>query len=80
MIAFAVPAAYCPLFRFVERAVEKFNGPAWVKGAAGALIGYARGSVSERKQQVSRPGASTSTGCAASRNVCQIPSWVWLNF
>ncbi|MFE6494841.1 N-acetylmuramoyl-L-alanine amidase [Streptomyces sp. NPDC057748] len=22
--------------------VEKFNGPAWVKGAAGALLGYAR--------------------------------------
>ncbi|MFF1348312.1 hypothetical protein ACFVZJ_20430 [Streptomyces sp. NPDC058322] len=41
-IAFAVAAAYYLLFRFVERAVEKFGGPAWVKVAAGALLGYAR--------------------------------------
>ncbi|MFJ5197776.1 hypothetical protein ACIQCQ_37800 [Streptomyces sp. NPDC088394] len=40
--AFAVAAAYYLLFRFVERAVEKFGGPAWVKGVAGALLGYAR--------------------------------------
>ncbi|MFF4179738.1 hypothetical protein [Streptomyces sp. NPDC001750] len=41
-VAFAVAAAYYLLFRFVERAVEKLGGPAWLKGAAGALLGYAR--------------------------------------
>ncbi|MFF6801162.1 hypothetical protein [Streptomyces sp. NPDC012616] len=41
-IAFAVAGAYYLVFRLVERAAEKFHGPAWVKGAAGALLGYAR--------------------------------------
>jgi hypothetical protein len=41
-IAFAVAGVYYLVFRLVERAAEKFRGPAWVKGAAGALLGYAR--------------------------------------
>ncbi|MEU3782696.1 hypothetical protein [Streptomyces sp900129855] len=41
-IAFAVAGAYYVVFRVVERIVEKVGGPAWLKGAAGALLGYAR--------------------------------------
>lgn len=38
----AVSAAYYLLFRIVERAAEHFGGPAWLQGAAGALLGWAR--------------------------------------
>ncbi|MEU2264908.1 hypothetical protein ABZ568_00340 [Streptomyces olindensis] len=41
-IAFAVAGAYYLVFRLVERVAEKVAWPAWVKGAAGALLGYAR--------------------------------------
>ncbi|MDX3070542.1 hypothetical protein PV518_51970 [Streptomyces sp. ND04-05B] len=41
-IAFAVAAAYYVLFRVVERLVERFGGPAWVKATAGLLLGYAK--------------------------------------
>jgi hypothetical protein len=38
----AVTAAYYLTFRLVERAVEKLDGPGWVRVAAGLLLGYAR--------------------------------------
>ncbi|MFF9129112.1 hypothetical protein [Streptomyces sp. NPDC014806] len=41
-LALAVAAAYYLLFRLVERTVEKLGGPAWVRTAAGLLLGYAR--------------------------------------
>ncbi|MER7477468.1 hypothetical protein ABTX60_07395 [Streptomyces sp. NPDC126510] len=41
-VALAVAGAYYLVFRLVERAAEKAAWPAWVKGAAGVLLGYAR--------------------------------------
>lgn len=41
-VTLAVAAAYYIVFRLVERIVEKTGGPAWLKGAAGALLGYAQ--------------------------------------
>ncbi|MER6632344.1 hypothetical protein ABT301_29690 [Streptomyces sp. NPDC000987] len=41
-VTLAVAGAYYVLFRLVERLVEKAGGPAWVRGAAGALLGYAK--------------------------------------
>ncbi|MFB0617211.1 hypothetical protein [Streptomyces sp. AGS-58] len=40
-VTLAVAGAYYLLFRLVERTVEKIGGPAWLKGAAGALLGWA---------------------------------------
>ncbi|MFF4911322.1 hypothetical protein ACFY2T_41390 [Streptomyces sp. NPDC001260] len=41
-VTLAVAGAYYLVFRLVERVVEKIGGPAWLKGAAGALLGYAQ--------------------------------------
>ncbi|MET7694880.1 hypothetical protein ABZT06_44410 [Streptomyces sp. NPDC005483] len=41
-VTLAAAGAYYVVFRFVERVVEKLGGPAWVKGAAGALLGWAQ--------------------------------------
>ncbi|KUN37886.1 hypothetical protein AQJ30_15355 [Streptomyces longwoodensis] len=41
-VTLLVAGAYYLLFRLLERAVEKFGGPPWIQGAAGALLGYAR--------------------------------------
>jgi hypothetical protein len=41
-ITLAVAAAYYVVFRLVERTAEKYRGPAWLRGIAGALLGYAR--------------------------------------
>ncbi|MEU1180669.1 hypothetical protein ABZ464_24020 [Streptomyces sp. NPDC005820] len=41
-ITLGVAAAYYVVFRFVERLAEKYHGPAWLKGAAGVLLGYAK--------------------------------------
>ncbi|PWI06543.1 hypothetical protein DIZ27_32915 [Streptomyces sp. NWU339] len=41
-VAFAVAGVYYLVFRLVERAAEKFGGPVWLKGAVGALLGYAQ--------------------------------------
>jgi hypothetical protein len=41
-VTLAVAGAYYLLFRVLERAAEKFGGPVWLKGAVGALLGYAR--------------------------------------
>ncbi|MEU0059083.1 hypothetical protein [Streptomyces sp. NPDC006334] len=41
-VTLAVAAVYYVVFRLVERTVEKTGGPPWLKGAAGALLGYAR--------------------------------------
>ncbi|MER6557859.1 hypothetical protein ABT300_08840 [Streptomyces sp. NPDC001027] len=41
-ITLAVAGAYYLVFRLVERLVEKAGGPPWLKGAAGALLGYAQ--------------------------------------
>jgi hypothetical protein len=41
-VTLAVTAAYYVVFRLVERLAEKFGGPAWVRAAAGVLLGYAR--------------------------------------
>ncbi|KUN32563.1 hypothetical protein AQJ11_03290 [Streptomyces corchorusii] len=41
-VTLAVAGVYYVVFRLVERTVEKFGGPAWVKGAAGALLGWAQ--------------------------------------
>ncbi|GGZ73366.1 hypothetical protein ACFOOM_00815 [Streptomyces echinoruber] len=41
-VTLAVAGSYYVLFRLVERLAEKLGGPAWVKGAAGALLGWAR--------------------------------------
>ncbi|MFE2424617.1 hypothetical protein [Streptomyces hokutonensis] len=40
-VTLAVAGAYYLVFRLVERTVEKIGGPAWLKGAAGALLGWA---------------------------------------
>ncbi|MGW4731855.1 hypothetical protein ACWEQC_22275 [Streptomyces shenzhenensis] len=41
-VTLGVAGAYYVAFRLVERVVEKMGGPAWLKGAAGALLGYAQ--------------------------------------
>lgn len=41
-VTLGIAGAYYLLFRLVERVAEKVAWPAWVKGAAGALLGYAR--------------------------------------
>jgi hypothetical protein len=41
-VTVAVAAVYYLVFRVVERAAEKLGGPAWVKAAAGLLLGYAK--------------------------------------
>jgi hypothetical protein len=41
-VTLAVAGAYYVAFRLVERVAEKVAWPAWVKGAAGALLGWAR--------------------------------------
>lgn len=41
-VALGVAGGYYVVFRLVERFTEKWGGPAWLKGAAGALLGYAR--------------------------------------
>ncbi|MCI3271384.1 hypothetical protein [Streptomyces cylindrosporus] len=41
-ITVAVAAIYYLIFRVVERASEKLGGPAWVRAAAGLLLGYAK--------------------------------------
>ncbi|MEU5094955.1 hypothetical protein [Streptomyces sp. NPDC020996] len=41
-LALAVAAAYYLAFRVIERAAEKAGGPAWIRTAAGLLLGYAR--------------------------------------
>lgn len=41
-VAFAVAGAYYLVFRLVERIAEKTGGPDWLRGAVGALLGYAR--------------------------------------
>ncbi|WP_019061673.1 hypothetical protein [Streptomyces prunicolor] len=41
-VTLAVAGAYYLVFRLVERTAEKFGGPVWLKGAVGALLGYAR--------------------------------------
>lgn len=38
----AVAAVYYLVFRVVERVAEKFNGPAWLVGIVGVLLGYAK--------------------------------------
>lgn len=41
-VTLAVAGGYYLVFRLVERVAEKVAWPAWVKGAAGALLGWAR--------------------------------------
>jgi hypothetical protein len=41
-ITVAVAAVYYLAFRIVERLTEKLGGPAWVRAAAGLLLGYAK--------------------------------------
>ncbi|GGW13251.1 hypothetical protein GCM10018980_71170 [Streptomyces capoamus] len=38
----AVAGAYYVVFRLLERIAQKVAWPAWVQGAAGALLGWAR--------------------------------------
>src|SRR3954470_1688258 len=41
-ITVAVAAVYYLVFRVAERVAEKLGGPAWVRAAAGLLLGYAK--------------------------------------
>ncbi|MBT3161532.1 hypothetical protein HTV80_00185 [Streptomyces sp. Vc74B-19] len=41
-VAFGVAGVYYLVFRIVERVAERVAWPVWVKGAAGALLGWAR--------------------------------------
>lgn len=41
-VTLAAAGTYYLVFRLVERVAEKVAWPAWVQGAAGALLGYAR--------------------------------------
>ncbi|CAM5476273.1 MULTISPECIES: hypothetical protein [Streptomyces] len=41
-VTLAVAGAYYLVFRLVERVAERVAWPVWIKGAAGALLGYAR--------------------------------------
>ncbi|CAL9431220.1 hypothetical protein SUDANB21_02055 [Streptomyces sp. enrichment culture] len=41
-VALGVAGAYYVVFRIVERVAERVAWPAWVQGAAGALLGWAK--------------------------------------
>jgi hypothetical protein len=71
-VTLAVSAGYYVLFRLVERTVEHFGGPAWLQGAAGALLGWARPPHYQRTDDIATRSSRTSTWELTARLISRI--------